>query len=146
MGLEYWYIVAVSILCYPRGFTSALPGARSHFPASLVFLLWSDIASVSHIPTTVLYCGLWFASFQRRFAQYLHAVLISHADLNHLGGLPYAYGALGLRCPIYATTPVFQMGQMFLYDFYQVGVCIKIVYHGLLLVLLCAPHRHVLSA
>jgi cleavage and polyadenylation specificity factor subunit 2 len=54
-----------------------------------------------------------------RFAQHIHAVLISHPDLAHLGALPYAYGALGLRCPIYATTPVFQMGQMFLYDFYQ---------------------------
>ena len=26
----------------------------------------------------------------------------------------------GLSCPIYATVPVYKMGQMFLYDVYQV--------------------------
>lgn len=28
-------------------------------------------------------------------------------------------GKLGLNCPIYATIPVFKMGQMFMYDLYQ---------------------------
>ncbi len=28
-------------------------------------------------------------------------------------------GNLGLSCPIYATVPVYKMGQMFLYDIYQ---------------------------
>ena len=31
-----------------------------------------------------------------------------------------AAGKLGLSCPIYATVPVYKMGQMFLYDVYQV--------------------------
>lgn len=36
-----------------------------------------------------------------------------------MGALPYAIGKLGLNCPIYATIPVYKMGQMFLYDLYQ---------------------------
>ena len=28
-------------------------------------------------------------------------------------------GKLGLKCPIYATIPVYKMGQMFMYDLYQ---------------------------
>jgi cleavage and polyadenylation specificity factor subunit 2 len=48
----------------------------------------------------------------------INAVIISHADIEHLGALPYAYGRLGLRAPIYTTDPVFNMGQMFLYDSY----------------------------
>ena len=38
-----------------------------------------------------------------------------------LGALPVAVGKLGLSCPIYATVPVYKMGQMFLYDLYQVN-------------------------
>ena len=37
----------------------------------------------------------------------------------HLGALPYLVGKLGLKCPIYATIPVYKMGQMFMYDLYQ---------------------------
>ena len=36
-----------------------------------------------------------------------------------LGALPYLFGKCGLSCPVYATIPVFQMGQMFAYDLYQ---------------------------
>lgn len=35
------------------------------------------------------------------------------------GALPYLVGKCGLSCPVYATTPVFLMGQMFMYDLYQ---------------------------
>lgn len=28
-------------------------------------------------------------------------------------------GKLELKCPIYATTPVYKMGEMFMYDLYQ---------------------------
>lgn len=49
----------------------------------------------------------------------IDAVLLSYPDLLHLGGLPYAVGKLGLQCPIYATVPVYKMGQMFLYDAFQ---------------------------
>ena len=37
----------------------------------------------------------------------------------HLGTLPYLVGKLGLKCPVYATIPVYKMGQMFMYDLYQ---------------------------
>ena len=47
-----------------------------------------------------------------RVARSINAVLISHPDLAHLGALPYAYASLGLVCPIYATLPVFNMGQV----------------------------------
>ena len=50
----------------------------------------------------------------------LDAVLLSYPDIEHLGALPVAVGRLGLSCPIYATVPVYKMGQMFLYDLYQV--------------------------
>ncbi|CAN0100547.1 unnamed protein product, partial [Phaeothamnion confervicola] len=43
-------------------------------------------------------------------------VLISHSDLEHLGGLPYAVGRLGLNAPVYCTLPVHKMGQMGVYD------------------------------
>merc|ERR1712241_746883 len=49
----------------------------------------------------------------------IDAVLLSYPDCPHLGALPYAVGKLGLSCPIYATVPVYKMGQMFLYDVYQ---------------------------
>ena len=45
-------------------------------------------------------------------------VQLSHSDTYHLGALPYLVGKCGLRCPVYATIPVFKMGQMFLYDWY----------------------------
>merc|ERR1712127_228958 len=49
----------------------------------------------------------------------IDAVLLSYPDCPHLGALPYAVGKLGLSCPIFATVPVYKMGQMFLYDLYQ---------------------------
>ncbi|XP_015781922.1 cleavage and polyadenylation specificity factor subunit 2 [Tetranychus urticae] len=47
------------------------------------------------------------------------AVLLSHPDTLHLGALPYLVGKCGLDCPIYATVPIFKMGQMFMYDLHQ---------------------------
>lgn len=38
-----------------------------------------------------------------------------------MGGLPYLVGKCGLHCPIYATIPVYKMGQMFMYDWFQVS-------------------------
>jgi len=49
----------------------------------------------------------------------IDAVLLTYPDQLHLGALPYAVGKLGLMCPIYATVPVYKMGQMFMYDWYQ---------------------------
>lgn len=73
----------------------------------------------------LLDCG-WDEKFDMDFMRELKrhintidAVLISHSDPIHLGALPYAVGKLGLNCPIYATLPVYKMGQMFMYDLYQ---------------------------
>ncbi|XP_044264414.1 probable cleavage and polyadenylation specificity factor subunit 2 [Tribolium madens] len=55
----------------------------------------------------------------RRHVHTIDAVLISYPDVAHLGALPYLVGKLGLNCPIYATIPVYKMGQMFMYDLYQ---------------------------
>lgn len=64
---------------------------------------------------------MWSA-FSSRYVHQVDAVLLSHPDPIHLGALPYAVGKLGLNCTIYATIPVYKMGQMFMYDLYQVRV------------------------
>lgn len=46
----------------------------------------------------------------------INAVVISYADINHLGALPYLVSKCGLKCPIYTTVPVYKMGHLFLYD------------------------------
>jgi len=55
----------------------------------------------------------------KRYASQVDAVLVSHPDIYHIGALPYLVGKCNLNCPIYATIPVYKMGQMFMYDFYQ---------------------------
>ncbi|XP_059486908.1 probable cleavage and polyadenylation specificity factor subunit 2 [Neocloeon triangulifer] len=55
----------------------------------------------------------------KRYASQIDAVLLSFPDHQHLGALPYMVGKCGLNCPIYATIPVYKMGQMFMYDLYQ---------------------------
>ena len=78
----------------------------------------------------------------RKRIAHIDAVLITYADMQHLGALPYLVGKCGLSCPIYMTVrrvskakkallfvliqsiyhflqvPVYKMGQMFLYDWY----------------------------
>lgn len=46
-------------------------------------------------------------------------VLLSYPDTYHLGALPYLVGKCSLKCEVYCTVPVYKMGQMFMYDFYQ---------------------------
>ena len=81
--------------------------------------------------TFLLDCG-WDSIFSpdiiRELKRHVHkidAVLLSHPDHLHLGALPHAVGRLGLSCPIYATVPVYKMGQMFLYDLYQARYSIE---------------------
>jgi len=46
------------------------------------------------------------------------AVIISHADIQHMGALPVIFGKLGLGgVPVVCTQPVFKFGQLLLYDF-----------------------------
>ncbi|XP_065323407.1 cleavage and polyadenylation specificity factor subunit 2-like isoform X2 [Gordionus sp. m RMFG-2023] len=75
--------------------------------------------------TFLLDCG-WDENFNlnhiKNIKKYIHqidAVLLSYPDLYHLGALPYLVGKCGLLAPIYATIPVYKMGQMFMYDIYQ---------------------------
>ena len=49
----------------------------------------------------------------------IDCVLITYPDFAHLGALPYLVGKLKLDCEIYATVPVYKMGQMFMYDMFQ---------------------------
>jgi cleavage and polyadenylation specificity factor subunit 2 len=57
-----------------------------------------------------------------RYVKEIDAVLLSFPDIEHIGALPYLVSKCGLNCPIYATIPVAQMGQMFLYDLLLVTV------------------------
>ena len=44
-------------------------------------------------------------------------VLLSHADVHHMGALPIMFGSLGMKpVPIICTLPVAKFGQMLLYD------------------------------
>ena len=46
------------------------------------------------------------------------AVVISFADFDHIGALPYAVSYFGLNAPIYSTIPTYQMGGVLLRDVY----------------------------
>lgn len=46
----------------------------------------------------------------------LDAILLNYPDPSHVGALPYLVKHYGVPCPIYATRPVTQMGQMFMTD------------------------------
>uniref|UniRef100_A0A0X3NZP2 Cleavage and polyadenylation specificity factor subunit 2 n=1 Tax=Schistocephalus solidus TaxID=70667 RepID=A0A0X3NZP2_SCHSO len=60
-----------------------------------------------------------FAKELSKWVKMIDAVLISHPSMRHLGLLPVLVGKYGLKCPIYATTPVYKLGQLVLYDAYQ---------------------------
>ncbi|EFA82503.1 beta-lactamase domain-containing protein [Heterostelium album PN500] len=75
--------------------------------------------------TILLDCG-WNHSLDlsileplKAVANKIDAILLSYPDIEHLGALPYAVSKLGLTGTIYGTTPIFKMGQMFLYDLYS---------------------------
>ncbi|KAJ3210177.1 cleavage and polyadenylation specificity factor subunit 2 [Entophlyctis luteolus] len=45
-------------------------------------------------------------------AKHIDAVLLTHADIAHLGAYAYAHAKLGLTCPAYATIPVHELGRL----------------------------------
>ncbi|XP_022244624.1 cleavage and polyadenylation specificity factor subunit 2-like isoform X3 [Limulus polyphemus] len=63
--------------------------------------------------------SLGFVKELKKYMNQVDAVLLSYPDVLHLGALPYMVGKCGLNCPIYATIPVYKMGQMFMYDLFQ---------------------------
>ena len=84
----------------------------------------------------LLDCG-WDETFDqdymkelKRHIHQIDAVILSYPDPLHLGALPYLVGKCGLTCPIYATIPVYKMGQMFMYDMYQVSVFYIFIFLG----------------
>ncbi|KAJ3012211.1 cleavage and polyadenylation specificity factor subunit 2 [Thoreauomyces humboldtii] len=96
---------------------TALSGAHNEDP--LCYLLEVDEAKI------LLDCG-WTDKFDpedlkalKRLAKQVDAVLLSHADIEHIGAYPYATGHLGLSCPAYGTFPIHDMGQICMYDAYQ---------------------------
>ncbi|KAJ3145453.1 cleavage and polyadenylation specificity factor subunit 2 [Geranomyces variabilis] len=96
---------------------TAISGAHNEDP--LCYLLEVDEAKL------LLDCG-WTDKFDpndlkhlKRIAKQVDAVLLSHADVDHLGAYPYALGHLGLTCTSYGTFPVHDMGQICMYDAYQ---------------------------
>ncbi|KAI6243983.1 Cleavage and polyadenylation specificity factor subunit 2 [Aphelenchoides fujianensis] len=60
----------------------------------------------------------YIEAVKRRIPQ-ISAIVLSYADIPHIGALPYLVGKCGLKCPIYATIPVYKMGQLFLQDWLQ---------------------------
>ncbi|KAK4320479.1 hypothetical protein Pmani_008645 [Petrolisthes manimaculis] len=75
--------------------------------------------------TFLLDCG-WDEKFDKSYIDRLanvvprvDCVLLSYPDPLHMGALPYLVSKCQLNCPIYATVPVFKMGQMFMYDWFQ---------------------------
>ncbi|XP_073989690.1 probable cleavage and polyadenylation specificity factor subunit 2 [Rhodnius prolixus] len=96
---------------------NVLSGAMDESPPC--YMLQIDDARI------LLDCG-WNEHFDQNFlneiskhVKHIDAVLLSHPDPAHLGALPYLVGKCGLSCPVYATVPVYKMGQMFMYDLYQ---------------------------
>ncbi|KAI8355622.1 beta-lactamase-like protein [Choanephora cucurbitarum] len=94
-----------------------ISGAKNEDP--LCYLLEIDEVKI------LLDCG-WSDSFHiddlvnlKKVAKQIDALVISHADLAHLGAYPYARSHLGMTCPVYSTIPVANMGKMCLYDMYQ---------------------------
>uniref|UniRef100_A0A0E0C6S1 Cleavage and polyadenylation specificity factor subunit 2 n=1 Tax=Oryza meridionalis TaxID=40149 RepID=A0A0E0C6S1_9ORYZ len=67
---------------------------------------WTDLCDPSHLQPLA------------KVAPTIDAVLLSHADIMHLGALPYAMKHLGLSAPVYATEPVFRLGILTLYDYF----------------------------
>ncbi|PVZ97172.1 hypothetical protein BB558_006881, partial [Smittium angustum] len=89
---------------------TALSGARGEGP--FCYLLEIDDAKI------LLDCGGYGSiSHQmlnnlKRVARQVDVVLFSHSTLSHLGGYPFAYKFLQMRCTAYATLPVYNMGKL----------------------------------
>ncbi|KDO26595.1 hypothetical protein SPRG_07999 [Saprolegnia parasitica CBS 223.65] len=95
-----------------------LYGVQSAEPSCCYLLEVDDIC-------ILLDCG-WTDDFDvglleplARVIDKIDLVLISHPDLAHMGALPYAMGTLGLKAPVYATLPVYRMGEIVLYEAFQ---------------------------
>ncbi|KAI9345550.1 beta-lactamase-like protein [Obelidium mucronatum] len=95
---------------------TALSGARDGSTASMCHVLQVDNCRI------LLDCGgperLDPVDFRALggMAKHIDAVLLSHADAQHLGAYAYAHARLGLTCPCYATGPVAELGKLLARD------------------------------
>ncbi|OLY77623.1 Cleavage and polyadenylation specificity factor subunit 2 [Smittium mucronatum] len=89
---------------------TAFSGSRKEGP--LCYLLEIDDSKL------LLDCGGYgiiqgdYFTNLKKVSQSIDAVLLSHSTLEHLGGYAYAYKFLNLKCPVYATVPVYNMGKI----------------------------------
>ena len=93
-----------------------LMGARSDIQ-SLCYILEIDEAKI------MLDCGSFADEIHleriKEIAPTIDAVLLSHADFDHIGGYVLAATKLGLDCPCYATTPCHDMGIQLYKDYFK---------------------------
>ncbi|KAJ1979897.1 hypothetical protein H4R35_001336 [Dimargaris xerosporica] len=93
---------------------TALSGAKNDDPRC--YLLEIDSVRI------LLDCGTTDALHDtatnslRQLAPKVDVVLLAHPTVEHLGAYVYAYMHLGLRCPVYATLPVQNMGSLTVKD------------------------------
>jgi predicted metal-dependent RNase len=52
----------------------------------------------------------------RKIAKSINVIVISHADIKHLGALPYLFNSFGCSCPVLVTVPVHHFGLFVLKD------------------------------
>jgi len=116
--LKLWYSLSISTVTMTSIIKlQAISGVEDESPLCYLlqvdefrFLLdcgWNEFFDMRHIDEL------------KKYVKSIDAVLLSYPDHLHLGALPYVVGKLGLNCPVYATIPVYKMGQMFMYDLYQ---------------------------
>jgi len=95
-----------------------ISGCRQQDNSPLSYLLEIDQARL------LLDCGLNPSSLTTDHFNILKktnidAILISHATIEHVGGLPWVVGGLGIGCPVLGTVPVHHFGLVTCYDAYQ---------------------------
>ncbi len=116
-----YHIITITTYCshFSRGMSASVqftPLCGEHAPESCLYLLQVDECKI------LLDCGWDFTAHQQptealaQLAPDIDCVLLSHADLEHIGFVPIAVAKLGLGCPIYATLPVCRIGKLVLYE------------------------------
>lgn len=94
------------------------PNHHVHYPLPGPTPLKNERKRLTFTHTTLLHAPI-LPSLCRQFHR-VDAVLFSHPDLAHMGALPYLVGPkCGLAAPIYSTSPVRKMGEMFLWESYH---------------------------
>lgn len=114
-GKEYPLSIDFKAMTSYINFTALSGAGKEGF---LCYLLEIDEARI------LLDCG-WTEEFNveelsalKSHATNVDAVLLSHSSVEHVGGLAMAVRHFGMTCPVYATYPVQNMGQLAVADAY----------------------------